>query len=176
MSDGRCMVNIYLKEDKYFREHSDRRRKFFIFANCMTQNKGKTIMMIDNMILDNLTALAKASPRLRMNLNFHQSLDEKCHRFLNAVEPGANIPIHRHPEKEESFVVLRGRIRVITYNDDGTILENMVLDPSEGRYGVNVGKNVWHTVEAMEPGSVIFECKEGPFVRHEVEGILVVVN
>ncbi len=76
------------------------------------------------------------------------------------------------PEKEESFVVLRGRIRVITYNDDGTIIENMVLNPSEGRYGVNVGKNVWHTVEALEPGSVIFECKEGPFVEHEVEGIL----
>jgi cupin fold WbuC family metalloprotein len=65
------------------------------------------------------------------------------------VEPGANIPIHRHPEKEESFVVLRGRIRVITYNDDGTIIENIVLNPSEGRYGVNVGKNVWHTVEAL---------------------------
>ena len=130
-------------------------------------------MVIDNKILDNLTAQAKASPRLRMNLNFHQSLDEKCHRFLNAVEPGANIPIHRHPEKEESFVVLRGRIRVITYNDDGTIIENMVLNPSEGRYGVNVGKNVWHTVEALEPGSVIFECKEGPYVPHEEEGTLV---
>lgn len=171
-----CMVNVYLKEDKCFREHSDRRRKIFIFANCMTQNKGKTIMLIDNEILDSLTAQAKASPRLRMNLNFHQSLDEKCHRFLNAVEPGANIPVHRHPEKEGSFVVLRGRIRVITYNDDGTIIENMVLNPSEGRYGVNVGKNVWHTVEALEPGSVIFECKEGPFVEHEEEGILIVDN
>ncbi len=182
---ARCMVNIYLK-DKYFSENSDRRRKIFIFANCMVQNKGKdggvdtfsdkgkTIMVIDNEILDSLTARAQASPRLRMNLNFHQSLDEKCHRFLNAVEPGANIPIHRHPEKEESFVVLRGRIRVITYNDDGTIIENMVLNPSEGRYGVNVGKNVWHTVDALEPGSVIFECKEGPYVVHEEEGILVV--
>ena len=72
--------------------------------------------------------------------------------------------------------MLRGRIRVITYNDDGTINENIVLNPSEGRYGVNVGKNVWHTVEALEPGSVIFECKEGPFVEHEVEGILIVDN
>lgn len=133
-------------------------------------------MVIDNEILDSLTARAQASPRLRMNLNFHQSLDEKCHRFLNAVEPGANIPIHRHPEKEETFVVLRGRIRVITYNDDGTIIENMVLNPSEGRYGVNVGKNVWHTVEALEQGSVIFECKEGPYVPHEEEGILTIDN
>ena len=72
--------------------------------------------------------------------------------------------------------MLRGRIRVITYNDDGTIIENMVLSPSEGRYGVNVGKNVWHTVEALEPGSVIFECKEGPYVPHEEEEILEVAD
>ena len=137
---------------------------------------GEAIMVIDNKILDNLTAQAKASPRLRMNLNFHQSLDEKCHRFLNAVEPGANIPIHRHPTKAESFVVLRGKVKVTTYNDDGTIIENIVLDPSEGRYGVNIGNNVWHTVEAQEPGSVIFECKEGPYVEHEEEGILIVDN
>ena len=72
--------------------------------------------------------------------------------------------------------MLRGRIRVITYNDDGTIIEDIVLNPSEGRYGVNVGKNVWHTVEALEPGSVIFECKEGPYVPHEEEGILAIDN
>ena len=111
-----------------------------------------------------------------MNLNFHESLDDKCHRFLNAVEPGADFPIHRHPEKEESFVVLRGKIRVTTYNDDGTIFEDLVLSPTEGRYGVNVEKNVWHTVEALDPGSVIFECKEGPYVPHEEEGILVIDN
>ena len=129
-------------------------------------------MVIDDKMLDDLSAKATASPRLRMNLNFHESLDDKCHRFLNAVEPGADIPIHRHPDKEESFVVLRGKIRVTTYNDDGTIIEDLVLSPAEGRYGVNVEKNVWHTVEALETGSVIFECKEGPFVPHEVEGIL----
>ena len=73
-------------------------------------------------------------------------------------------------------MVLRGKVKVTTYNDDGTIIENIVLDPSEGRYGVNIGNNVWHTVEAQEPGSVIFECKEGPYVEHEEEGILIVDN
>jgi cupin fold WbuC family metalloprotein len=130
-------------------------------------------MIIDDKILDELSAKAKASPRLRTNLNFHQSLDEKCHRFLNAVEPGAEIPIHRHPTKEESFILLRGRVRVTTYNDDGTLIESTVLDPLKGLYGVNIGKNVWHTIEALE-SSVIFECKEGPFVPHEVEGVLTV--
>ena len=106
-----------------------------------------------------------------MNYNFHQSLDEKCHRFLNAVEPGADIPIHHHPTKEESFILLRGIVRLTTYNDEGTIIEDIILDPLQGRYGVNIGKNVWHTIEALE-SSVIFECKEGPFVQHEVEGVL----
>lgn len=128
-------------------------------------------MVIDNKVLDDLSSQAKASPRLRMNLNFHESLEDKCHRFLNAVEPGADIPIHRHPDKEESFILMRGTVRVTTYNDDGNIIENVVLNPQEGRYGVNIGKNVWHTVEALE-SSVIFECKEGPYVPHEVEGIM----
>lgn len=129
------------------------------------------LMIIDDKILDELSAKAKASPRLRMNYNFHQSLDEKCHRFLNAVEPGADIPIHHHPTKDESFILLRGKLRVMTYNDDGTVIESIVLNPREGRYGVNIAKNVWHTIEALE-SSVIFECKEGPFVPHEVEGVL----
>ncbi len=129
-------------------------------------------MVIDDKILDDLSAQAKASPRLRMNLNFHESLEDKCHRFLNAVEPGADIPIHRHPEKDESFIVLRGKIKVTTYSDDGSIIESVVLNPSECRYGANVEKNVWHTVEALAPNSVIFECKEGPYVPHEEEGVL----
>lgn len=128
--------------------------------------------IINEQLLDESTRRAQNSPRRRMNLNFHESLDDKCHRFINAVEPGADIPIHRHPEKEESFVVLRGKIRITTYNDDGSIIEDHVISPTEGRYGVNVEKNVWHTVEALEPDSVIFECKEGPFVPHEVEGVL----
>ena len=65
-------------------------------------------MIIDEQLLNEVSAQAKASPRLRMNYNFHQLLDEKCHRMLNSVKPGTDIPIHRHPTKDESFVVLRG--------------------------------------------------------------------
>ena len=129
-------------------------------------------MLIDKKLLDKVTEEAKASTRLRMNFNFHQSLDEKCHRFLNAVEPGTEVPIHKHPTKDETFVLLRGKVRVTTHNDDGSIIEDVVLCPEEGRYGMNIPKGVWHTIEAMEPHSVIFECKEGLFVEHEVDGIL----
>ena len=92
--------------------------------------------------------------------------------MLNAVEPGTVVPIHRHPTKDESFVILRGKVRVTTHNDDGSIIEDVVLSQESGNYGVDIPKNVWHKLEALESGSVIFECKEGPFVPHEVEGIL----
>lgn len=131
-------------------------------------------MIIDSTLLDELSAQEKASPRLRMNYNFHQSMDEKCHRMLNAVEAGNMVPLHRHPTKYESFVVLRGKVRVNTYNDDGTVIESVVLCQEEGRYGVDIKKGVWHNLESLAPNSVIFECKERLFVEHEVEGILVV--
>ena len=129
-------------------------------------------MIIDKTLLDEVSLKAKKSPRLRMNFNFHQSLDEKCHRFLNAVEPGTEVPIHKHPTKDETFVILRGRVRLTTHRVDGSIIEDVVLCPEDGRYGVNIAKGVWHKLEAIEPNSVIFECKEGPFVEHEVDGIL----
>ncbi|WP_027456027.1 WbuC family cupin fold metalloprotein [Xylanibacter brevis] len=127
---------------------------------------------IDKQLLDDVSRQAQKSDRLRMNYNFHQSLDEKCHRFLNAVEPGTKVEIHRHPTKDESFVLLRGRVRVNTYNDDGSVDESVVLCPEEGLYGVDIPKNIWHNVESLESGSVFFECKEGPFVPHEVERLL----
>lgn len=129
-------------------------------------------MLIDEQFLNMVHAQAKVSPRLRMNYNFHQSLEDKCHRRLNAVEPGTVVPIHRHPTKDESFVILRGKVRVTTHNDDGSIIEDVVLRQGGGNYGVDIRKNVWHKLESLESGSVIFECKEGPFVPHEEEGIL----
>ena len=77
-------------------------------------------MIIDKNLLDQVSEQAKDSPRLRMNYNFHQSLEDKCHRMLNAVEPGTVVPIHRHPTKDESFVILRGKVRVTTHKDIGT--------------------------------------------------------
>ena len=128
--------------------------------------------VIDNNLIDSVVAQAKESPRLRMNYNFHESLDDKCHRLLNALEPGTVVPVHRHPTKDESFVILRGKIRVNTYNDAGQVTESVVLSPADGKYGVDIAKNVWHGVECLESGSVIFEVKEGPFVPHDKDGIL----
>lgn len=128
--------------------------------------------IIDEKLIDGVIEEAKKSPRLRKNYNFHQSLDDKCHRFLNALEVGTEVPVHHHATKDETFIILKGRIRVNTYNDEGEILESIVLSQEEGRIGVDIPKNTWHNVECLESGSVIFEVKEGPFVEHEIDGIL----
>ena len=131
--------------------------------------------IIDENLISGVVDAAKQSPRLRMNYNFHQSLDDKCHRFLNALEPGTVIPVHHHPTKDETFVILKGRVRVSTYNDDGEVIESCVISHKDGKYGVDIPKNVWHGLECLEP-SVLLECKEGPFVEHEVDGILEIKN
>ena len=127
--------------------------------------------IIDNQLIGGVAEEARKSPRLRKNYNFHQSLEDKCHRFINALEPGTQIPVHHHPTKDETFVILRGRVRVTTYNDEGEVLESCIVCQQDGVYGVDIPKNVWHGVECLEP-SVLLECKEGPFVEHEVDGIL----
>ena len=128
--------------------------------------------IIDKKLINEVKAKAKTSPRLRMNYNFHQSLDDKCHRFLNALEMGTVIPVHHHVTKDETFILLMGKVRVNIYNDDGEVVESVVLSLEEGRYGVDIPKNTWHGLECLESGSVIFEVKEGPFVEHEIDGIL----
>ena len=127
--------------------------------------------IIDDQLLNRLAEEAKQSPRLRKNYIFHQSLQDKCHRFLNALEPGTFIPVHHHPDKAETFVVLKGKVKVSTYNDDGEVLESYILSHEDGRYGVDIPENVWHGLECLEP-AVLLECKAGPFVEHEVDGIL----
>ena len=128
--------------------------------------------IIDNVLIDSVVEQAKDSPRLRMNYNFHPSLEDKCHRLLNALEPGTEVPIHRHGTKDETFIILRGRVRVNIYNDRGEVTQSTVLSREEGNLGVDIPKGLWHKVECLEAGSVIFEVKEGPFVAHEVDGIL----
>lgn len=127
--------------------------------------------IIDEKLIEKVTEEAKASPRLRKNYNFHKSLSEKCHRFLNALEPGTQIPVHHHPTKDETVVILKGKVRVTTYNDDGEVIQSCVISQEDGVYGVDIPKNTWHGVECLEP-SILFECKEGPFIEHEVDGVL----
>lgn len=118
--------------------------------------------IINHQLLDDVIAQAKASPRLRKNYNFHQSLDDKCHRFLNALEMGTVVPVHHHVTKDETFIILKGRVRVNTYNDRGEIIESIILSQAEGRLGVDIPKNTWHNIECLESGSVILKSRKAP--------------
>ncbi len=119
--------------------------------------------LIDETLLDDLGRRAAASGRLRMNLNFHDSLDAPSQRLLNALEPGTVMPVHRHRHTSETYVLLRGRLRVMFYDDRRQVTDEAVLDPSEGRYGVHIPRDRWHSLEVLAHGTVLFEAKDGPY-------------
>lgn len=127
--------------------------------------------MIDNKLLDEITVKAEASPRLRMNHNLHESLESPCQRLINALLPGTALPVHRHKHTAETYILLRGKMFVVFYNDLGEQIERFLLDPINGNYGVNIPAGQWHTVEVIEP-SVIFEVKEGPYKPFDPEDIM----
>ena len=127
--------------------------------------------IIDEKLLNRVSAEAKASPRLRMNYNFHEDLSDKCQRLLNALEPETVMPIYHH-KVDEMFVILRGRINVTIHNDDGEVIQSVELSPSNGNYAVNIKAGEWHSLTCEEPNTVIMEVKEGPYIPHEIGGIL----
>lgn len=119
-------------------------------------------MIINSELLDKVTEKAEGSPRLRMNYNFHESLDAKAQRLINVLLPGTILPIHRHRHTAETYVLLRGKMFVVFYDDLGGQTERYLLDPTIGNYGVNIPKGQWHGIEVVEP-SAIFEVKDGPY-------------
>jgi len=131
------------------------------------------MLFIDHSLLDSLSTQALASPRLRMNFNFHDSPESPSQRLMNALEPGTVLPVHRHRDTQETNIVLRGRLRVKAFDDGGELLEEWELDPLKGAYGVNIPKGVWHTIEVLEPGTVIFEVKDGPYAPLGEEDVMV---
>lgn len=127
-------------------------------------------MIIDDELLNELTAEAEGSPQLRMNYNLHESLEAKAQRLINVLLPGTPLPIHRHKHTAETHVLLRGKMFVVFYNDLGEQVERYLLDQTRGNYGVQIPKGQWHTLEVVE-ASVILEVKDGPYNSLEPEDI-----
>lgn len=128
-------------------------------------------MLINSHLLDKIEHEASESPRLRMNYNFHESLDSKAQRLVNVLLPGTAIPIHRHPHTAETYILLRGKMVVVFYNDMGAQTERFLLDPAMGNYGVQIPKNQWHGIEVIEP-SAVFEVKDGPYTPIQPEDMM----
>ena len=116
-------------------------------------------MIIDQHILDDLTAQAKASPRLRMNLDLRNSPEDFSQRMLNAIEPGTVLPIHRHRTSSETVVCLRGHFEEYFYDDSGAL--TAVIDMVPGGTLVNIPAGRWHSLRSLESGTVLLECKDG---------------
>lgn len=129
------------------------------------------VKLIDDVLLADVIDQARRSHRLRMNYNIHEDLNDGCQRLLNALEPGTVMPIHHH-KVDEMWVVIRGKLRLTIHDNRGTVVESHVLSPSEGVYGANIPAGAWHSLECLESGTVIAEVKEGPYVPHEIGGIL----
>lgn len=124
-------------------------------------------------LLDGLTAQAKASPRLRMNLDLRNSPEDGSQRMLNAIEPGSPLPIHRHRKSSETVVCLRGRLVEEFYDDLEMICtESIELSPNGPVVALNIPKGQWHTARALESGTVILEMKDGPYEPTGAEDIL----
>ena len=121
-------------------------------------------MILCSSILDKTTELAKASPRLRMNYNIHDSFEDSVQRMFNALEPGTIVPVARHPYSNETLIMLRGKLRVLIYDDKKNVIEDIVISPNTENIGYHIPKGTWHRVESLEHGTICFETREGPYL------------
>lgn len=117
-------------------------------------------------LLRQVSEQAARSSRLRKNHNIHPSDDSRCHRLLNAIEPGSYIRPHRHldPEKDEAFILMSGRLGIIIFNNDGTVSETVTLSRESGNLAADIPAGVFHTALSLEPGTVFYEAKAGPYL------------
>ncbi len=120
---------------------------------------------IDSPMLATLSREARGLPRKRKNLNFHATEKDACHRLLIAIEPSSYIPPHRHlsADKEETILVLAGRIGILVFDERGIVTMRRIMAPVSGTVGVNIPVGTYHSLVALEPGSVFFESKAGPY-------------
>lgn len=123
------------------------------------------MIKIDQNILTELTKKAKSSDRLRVTRNYHPEASDRLQRMLNAIEPGSYVQPHKHenPDKREIFVILSGRVLVLEFDNEGTTIDQYILDRATGNISVEIPARVWHSIISLESGSVVFEIKDGPY-------------
>ena len=121
------------------------------------------MILIDTALLNSLTEQAKSSPRLRMNLDLRTSDADTSQRMLNAIEPESVVPVHRHRKTSETMVVLRGSLVEEFYDDAGVCIERIEMSAGSDVCLLNIPAGTWHTLRALESGTVILEMKDGAF-------------
>ena len=129
-------------------------------------------MKLDKALFDSVSAEAVASPRLRMARDMRTTPADRSQRMLNAIEPGTVLPIHRHTGSTETCIVIRGKAEEIFYDENGQETERVIMQPGTDCCGVNIEVGRWHKIVSLEPGTVIFETKDGAYEPLTEEDIL----
>lgn len=129
-------------------------------------------MRLDNVLFDSVSAEAKKSPRLRMAHDMRTTTSDQSQRMLNAIEPGTELPIHRHTRSTESCIILRGAAEEIFFDDNGNETERVLLTPNSDCCGINIEVGRWHKIVSLEHGTIIFEAKDGAYEPLSPEDIL----
>lgn len=129
-------------------------------------------MIIGKELLDSISAQAKLSPRLRQNYDLRNFNDDKSQRMLNALEPGTIMPIHRHRHSSETMIVIKGSLKEIFYDDNGNVIGEWVCAPNSNCIGMDIPAGQWHNLVCLEPGTVLFEAKDGAWEPLSEEDVL----
>lgn len=127
-------------------------------------------MVIDSKFLDTLSEQAEGNPRLRQNYDMRTSAADSSQRMLNALQPGTVVPIHRHMNSAETVILIRGRVREILFDDNGKVIESIELNAETPMMQIQAGR--WHTIEVIEPDSIIFEAKDGAYQPLDASDIM----
>ena len=124
------------------------------------------IKRLDQSMMAELVESARLAPRRRVHRNFHPDDVYPAHRLMIAIEPDSYVPPHRHlsPSKDETLLILRGSLGVVFFDADGAAEGQVALHAGGEVLGVDIPHGVFHTVFALEPGTIIFEAKAGPYV------------
>lgn len=123
------------------------------------------MIKIDTAFINPVSQKAKTAARKRINYNFHPVPEDTLQRMLHAMEPDTYVQPHKHenPDKVEAFFCLRGRVLVVEYDAKGNIIDHIILDSKSGNYGCEIPKRTWHSIICLEPDTVIYEVKDGPY-------------
>ena len=125
------------------------------------------MIKITDKLITELSKNAKTSIRKRYNYNFHTDSRDYLQRFLNAVEPDTYVRPHKHenPDKTEIFLILKGRVLIIEFDNNGQIIDSVILNSENGQMGVEILSKTWHSLIALEEDSVLYEIKGGAYVK-----------
>lgn len=130
------------------------------------------MIKIDLPLLNEVNHKAQEANRKRINYNFHTYMEDTLQRMLNALQPGTYIRPHKHenPDKREAFIILIGSVLVVEFDKDGNIKDHIILNRSLGNFGIEIAAGTYHTIIALEPNSVVYEVKDGPYLVSNDKG------